>query len=154
MLKLPPAILSAMKSLSGSLQGKPCINVKSELKKIREDLNKEVVEVSEGLRQYANLVDSYYSQCPPFGSGSNENDYQDFIELIGHSVIIGNYTLLEKWAIQYPRKNPKRLAQPLASYAAVFCNITKSKWEETSQIFKWPPQAKMYCEYLVQSWTP
>ena len=152
MLSLRPAILKAMTALSRSWLNKPCNKIKEDLKRIRQELSKEVLDVSEGLRNYTDLVDSYYSQCLPFGSGNYELDYQDFIELIGHSIVIGNYFLLEKWAIEYPVNNPRCLAQPLSKYISIFDAVTKTRWEQVSRKFGWPPQARVYCEYLVQSW--
>lgn len=152
MLPFRTALMDAMKALSQSSSAKPCKDIKLELTKIREELNKEVLDVSEGLRHYTDLVDSYYSQCPPLGSGNNQRDYQDFIELIGHSLVIGNYFLLEKWAVRYPVENSNRLAQPLSKYVSTFDAVTTTQWLQVSQQFGWPPQAKVYCEYLIKSW--
>jgi hypothetical protein len=152
MLPFRSAILDAMKALSNSSSNKPCNHIKTELKRIRGELNQEVLDVSEGLRRYTELVDSYYSQCHPFGSGKFESDYQDFIELVGHSLVIGNYFLLEKWAIRYPIENPTCLAQPLPKYISTFNSVTTTQWEQISQQLKWPSQARVYCEYLVKNW--
>jgi len=152
MLQFRPAILNAMKNLAKSWSQQPCNDIKTELKIIREELSQEVLDVSEGLRHYTILVDSYYSQCPPFDSGNYENDYQDIIEIIGHSIIIGNYFLLEKWAIRYPIENNGLLAQPLSKYVNTFDAVAKTHWDQISQQFGWPFHAKVYCEHLVNSW--
>lgn len=152
MLQFRSAIMDAMSALSKSSSVKKCLDIKSNLEEIRAELNKEVLDVAEGLRHYTELVDSYYSQCAPFGTGKKDDDYQCFMELIGHSIVIGNYFLLEKWAVRYAVDNKGRLAQPISKYANTFNEIINNQWEQVSNQYEWPSQAKFYCEYLVKSW--
>ncbi|MEO0771248.1 MAG: hypothetical protein AAFY72_17810 [Cyanobacteria bacterium J06649_4] len=151
MLRVSDIAVSAMKKMWGSIQESPCKDVKENLKELRKQLNDEVLDVSECLRDYANLVDAYYSNCPPFGSGDEEKDFQEFTEIIGHSVVIGNYRLLDRWAIDYPKSNPQRLAEPIAQYSHKIDGVVKNQWQVLAQQYKWPSHAKAYCEYLCEN---
>ena len=144
--------MNAMRVLSQSSSQQSCQDIQAQLTQIREELNKEVLDVSEGLRCYTELVDTFYSECPPFGSGSFEADYQDIIELIGHSMVVGSYYLLEKWAVRYPIGQPNRLAQPIHQYRRTLEEAISNHWQTLVTTFGWPPQARAYCEYLIQSW--
>lgn len=156
MLPFPNAIMHAMRALSQSQSSdqQSCQDIQAQLAQIRAELNKEVLDVSEGLRCYTELVDNFYTECPPFGSGSFEADYQDIIELVGHSMVVGSYYLLEKWAVRYPMGQPKPgcLAQPIEQYRITFEQTISNEWQTLATTFGWPPQARAYCEYLIQAW--
>ncbi|MEM8502402.1 MAG: hypothetical protein AAF716_04540 [Cyanobacteria bacterium P01_D01_bin.1] len=151
MLKIPSIAVTIMTRLRGSIHPGSCDNIKKDLDELRRTLNSEVLDVSECLRDYTSLVDNYYSNCPPFGSGNEQKDFQDFIEIIAHSIVICNYTLLDRWAVEYPQKNQHKLAAPLAQYVHKIDGVVKTQWTALSGEYKWPPQARDYCHYLVKN---
>ncbi|NEZ68347.1 hypothetical protein D0962_37440 [Leptolyngbyaceae cyanobacterium CCMR0082] len=130
-----------------------CTDIQSQIRQAREALDNQFLDASETLRVYAKLIDSYYTQCPPFGTNDQQKDFKYFIEIIGHSLVIGNYTLIDTWAIQYPQANPQRLAesQPLSEVVRKLEEGLKPEnWQVLREDYKWPEQARYYCEYIIQ----
>lgn len=130
-----------------------CADIQTAIREAREALDNQFLDASETLREYAKLINDYYTHCKPFGSNNEKEDFKCFIDIIGHSLVIGNYTLIDTWAIQYPQKNPDRLAesQPLTEVARKLEEGLKPEnWKVLRDEYKWPEQARYYCEYIVQ----
>lgn len=125
-----------------------------ELKAIRKAMEKETLKIAEGFRLYSQTVNEYYLKFPPFGTGDVNKDFEDFIELVGHSVIIGNYFLLSEWGVKYPLNQPSVLAgkQLLSRYVDGFKKAITEKWEENKTQHGWPDEAQEYWQYLIREW--
>lgn len=153
MLKTPDIITNAMKRLRGSVGRSPCRNIRGELDELCKKISSEISPITQTLCDYKSLVDEYYSSCPPFGSGDKQEDFDDFIEIIAHSLVINNYLLLDRWAIEYPKNNPQRLAEPLSWYPRQIAGVVNNDWQTLSEQCEWPPQAKDFCLYIVEKLT-
>lgn len=126
--------------------------LQEEMARTREAMEQETLNVAEGFRHYGIIVNRYYSQFPPFGTNIVENDFEDFVELIGHSVVFGNYSLISEWGTKYPLTNPHILAAEPFQYLPVFRNSIGQKWQHYQRQRGWPEVAKNYWQYLIDSW--
>lgn len=163
-MSIPNLLQTITNAMKGLTQGDnkdsactSCAGIQETIKDAREALDNHFLDASEKLRQYADLIDTYYTQCPPFANNNGEEfDYdkeyfKDLIQLIGHSLVIGNYSLLDKWVLKHPQTLSEEAAQIVRENIATFEDALKREnWQDFKSRFKWPEQASYYCEYLVQ----
>ncbi len=127
-------------------------DLQKKLAKIRNDLEKEGCNFAKSLENYSKLVDAYYLKYPPFGTKDFHKDFEDFIEIVGHSLVVGNYSLINKWAIDFPLKNWSRLAKKPHEYLERFDYAVSKDLEYYKNNRDWPEEAKYYLKYLIQEW--
>ena len=157
MLRFPESIrIDLRKMLETLRQSGPDdkLTLQNELQSIRESMENETLKIAEGFHLYGQTVNGYYSKFPPFSTGNVQQDLEDFIELIGHSVVIGNYFLISEWGVKYPLIQPSVLAkgEHLDRYIASFRRAITDEWEENQDAFGWPDEAKSYWQYLIEEW--
>lgn len=121
--------------------------LKEEIKKIRDTLNGGLSDLDELLNEYKKMVDEFYGMHPPFKNQHDE--IVDFIELIGHSQVIGNFALLDKWAIEYPANN-RVLTQPISTYRQFFQIEIIGNWDTYRNKYHWTDDVKEFWEYLIR----
>jgi hypothetical protein len=121
---------------------------KHSLREIRDELTNVVIDVAETLRLYSEKFDKYYEKHKPFSHGNEEKDIEDFMSLVRDSFITGNYSLLKRWAVDYPARNPAVLKQPLSYYVKNFQDDLED-WVSVAAEEGWHPESKAYWEYLV-----
>ena len=121
---------------------------------IRTAMENQTLQIAEGFYLYGQTVDDYYSQFHPFGTKDVEKDFEDFIELIGHSVVVGNYFLISEWGVKYPLDNPSVLAGEkfLKRYVDRFKKAIGEDWGKNQSQHRWPDEAREYWKYLIKEW--
>jgi len=125
-----------------------------DLEAIRKAMENETLKIAEGFHLYGETVNEYYLKFPPFGTNHVDKDFEDFIELIGHSVIVGNYFLISEWGVKHPLSNPSILAgsQFLQRYVDRFKEAITTNWQANQTKYGWPDEAKDYWQYLIREW--
>ncbi len=126
------------------------------LTSIREAMEKETLQIAEGFRLYGETLHEYYSKFPPFQGKTFALDLEDFIELIGHSVVIGNYFLISQWGVDYPLLSKQTVLahgdDRLPNYISAFKKAINEDWEKHQNEDDWPKECKQYWEYLIKEW--
>ncbi|MEA5446999.1 hypothetical protein VB780_00350 [Leptolyngbya sp. CCNP1308] len=89
----------------------------SESRKVLQSINSLRNEIMQTRQQYKNLVNSFYSQNPPFGKArerGKENFAQEleiFVEIIAHCLVIGDSDILYLYVVNPLRKTPGILSR-------------------------------------------
>ena len=152
MLHFPDHLLARFKEMSKLLtDGLKKHEIQQQLTETRQAMEKETLNVAEGFRQYGSVVSTYYRTFKPFGTKSLQHDLEDFIELVGHSVVIGNYSLISQWGIEYPLRN-NVLAKEAQEYIPVFQAVVTDRWQYYKEKYNWSESAKLYWQYLLEEW--
>lgn len=125
------------------------LQLKQGIKNIRDELTTELSDLDELLDVYKKMVDEFYSMHPPFVNKNQHDEKVDFIELIGHSQVIGNFALLDKWAIEYPANN-RVLNQPISTYSKLFQRDIIGNWDKYRNELGWTDDVKEFWEYLIR----
>lgn len=120
--------------------------------KTHKDIRQETLRVAEYFRKYTEIIDSYYVRFNPFGTQNLQNDIEDFNDVIGHSVVVGSYYLIDKWAVEYPSHDPNVLAEMPQSYLRIFERVAGHGWGEIRHAYGWPESARSYWKYLILQW--
>ena len=111
-----------------------------------------MAQVYELQSTYESLVDEYLEYHNPFPSDpkETEGDIIQYLTLIKHSIIAGDYYLLKKWGVDYTGENPEVLADERANYAEKFSKALtdpriKRSFEQEGVYFE---IIKEFLEYL------
>ncbi len=143
LVRIKQGIKAAMSHLLSSPERN---RLEAQIIKLGEDLRQEAVDLEEAEKQYEELINRYFSKFKPFSSGNKQDDLKQYGQLVKHTLVANSNSILDAWGIEYPKKNPKVLAEPLVEYTKIFKRIaTESIYREDLKI---PPSAKRYYEYL------
>lgn len=153
MLRFPDHLVVRFRTMANLLrQNSTKQTLQREMAETRIAMEKETLGIAEGFRQYGDIVNAYYLKFKPFGTQSLERDFEDFVELIGHSVVIGNYSLINQWAVNYPLRTKGVLAGDYRNYLAVFHGVVTNRWQHYKTAYRWPDSTKLYWQYLIDEW--
>lgn len=153
MLRFPEHLFARFKEMSNLLKQSPRKQeLQQKLTETRQAMERETLGVAEGFRQYGSIVSAYYAKFHPFGTRKLQNDFEDFVELIGHSVVVGNYSVISHWGVDYPLDNRGVLAEDPQKYLPVFQAVVTDRWQYYKEKYGWSESAKLYWQYLINEW--
>lgn len=124
--------------------------------KFRKRYDETLQFVSKFRHRYCELIKKSYEIKPPFGSNDKEKDFQDFIVLVSYAMELDDEQFLYDWAVEYPHKNPKKLAQPLLTYCEKIEQQIIKDWPNFNKRLeiagkpRWPEDLLPYWEILVE----
>jgi hypothetical protein len=153
MLRFPDHLVVQFRTMTNLLRHNSTKQeIQQEMAATRKAMERETLGVAEGFRQYGEIVNAYYVRFKPFGTSNLQHDFEDFVELVGHSVVVGNYSLISQWAVNYPLQNSGVLAQRPQEYLPVFKGIISDRWQHYKATYGWPDTAKLYWQHLISEW--